>query len=249
MKKKVTLGVSVFVVLGLIATAVFWWVSQKEANAAGTRRDTHVTTVQLKITNLGGSCSGVFVGPDLILTAKHCVTRSYSNYYAPSPEHLQVAARNIEVYASHMNRGGKVLGVAQVIWAQPGDWARNPDVALLRISGYRTNNYASVSSAKVNVGERLEVCGMNDMTRQRFDANYPRDYNYCGDIQAAEVQSWGNYFIMSRSVTAPGDSGGPLYNSRNQVVGLVAGGNVTTQSSASLYPVLGQLKARGVVVR
>ncbi|MBP3223612.1 MAG: trypsin-like peptidase domain-containing protein [Actinomycetaceae bacterium] len=239
MKKKYV--ISLFALVAIVG-GVFGVVTP-QAQAAGRMPDTHGSTVQLWINHYNTACSGVFVAPDLILTAKHCVVFNVVNPQTNKKETR--TETHIKVYNSHAGTGTPIA-VAEVKWTHPGETKSNPDVALLKTTNYRTNNYAPVARATPHVGETVQVCGVNNLDKlyQGYEGNY------CGTSTVTEHTSYPTNYILSQPLQlANGDSGGPVYNSRGQVVGIIHGDDHSSNFATSLQHIIFKLRVRGVVVQ
>lgn len=239
MKKKHVISLLSVLALG---GAVFSSVAP-QAQAAGRTVDTHAATVQLWIESYNTACSGVFVGPDTILTAKHCVVTDRVNPQT-NKEHEYVE-KNIKIYKSHAGTGTPIA-TAEVKWAHPGSTRSNHDVAILKTNNYRTKDYAPVARSVPRPGETLHVCGVNNLD------NLYRGFgeSHCGAATMTEHTYSPTHYILSKPVqTANGDSGGPVYNERGQVVGITHGDDYESNYTTPLQDIMFKLRIRGVVAQ
>ncbi|MBR5941635.1 MAG: trypsin-like peptidase domain-containing protein [Neisseriaceae bacterium] len=204
-------------ILSSLAALALVTVAAPHAEAAGTTPDTHAATVQLWIKKHNTACSGVFVAPSLILTAKHCVADGS-------------VEQNIPVYKSHAGQG-EPIATAEVVWSHEGSTRNNPDLALLRTSNYSTWDYAPISRSEPRQGERLQICGVGN----RNDMWGSAGYSYCGDTSMTRMETYPTDYILSKPlVTANRDSGGPAYNSKGYVVGITHGDDWESNYSTPL---------------
>ena len=204
-------------ILSSLAALLLVTIAAPKAEAAGTTTDTHAATVQLWITKRNTACSGVFVAPSLILTAKHCV----ADYYIE---------QNIPVYKSHAGQG-EPIATADVVWYHDGKTSTNPDLALLRTSNYSTWDYAPISRTAPTQGENLQICGVAN----RNDMWGSVGYSHCGSVSMTRMETYPTDYILSKPlVTANRDSGGPAYNSKGQVVGITHGDDWESNYSTPL---------------
>lgn len=205
-------------ILSSLAALLLVTIAAPQAEAAGTTPDTHAATVQLWISKHNTACSGVFVAPSLILTAKHCVVDG------PYVE------QNVRVYQSHAGQG-EPIATADVVWYHEGSTRSNPDLALLRTSGYSNWNYAPIARTAPVEGDRLQICGVGN----RNDLYGSIGYSYCGNASMTRMETYPTDYILSTPLlTANRDSGGPAYNSKGQVVGITHGDDWTSNYSTPL---------------
>lgn len=236
-KLKGLLTVGTLVIAGTIGVAAI----NSGADAAGNIPDTHSATVQ--ISSNKGICSGVYVGPQVVLTAKHCVENQ--TVIAVAPDHI---------YSAPTTR-------AEITWIAPG----KADIALLRTPDQTVDYYAPISPVAPAINSSMQQCGINNVPRPggRDEVVEQAEWNYCGNVFAKEIKridlSHDKLLVVSPAVGAPGDSGGPLYDTDGTVQGVhvVArttgiGANKTYRDSAGATPTylyVNELRAHGAVVK
>lgn len=198
---------TIIAILALIATPAR--ADETGMEQAGTTPDPHRATVQIvipldrdeivgKITN----CSGVYVAPGLVLTAKHCFDTS--NYYPP------------RVYDS----GTFNTKLERLVKADRVELHPSLDIALI-FTPDTAHAWAPVSTTAVTPGTTVTTCGRNYV---RARADYAaQGTNYCGTSTVATYDWWNPNnakFYSAPVVIEFGDSGGPTYNPQGQVIGI-----------------------------
>lgn len=222
-KLKGLLTVGTLVVAGTIGVAAF----NSGADAAGNIPDPHSATVQ--ISSNKGICSGVYVGPQVVLTAKHCVKNE--TVISVAPDHILSAPTTR----------------AEIAWMAPSD----VDMALLRTPDQTVEHYAPISASLPKINSSIQVCGMNNVPRPGGrEEVVERGENYCGNAFIKEirkkVKTFGPLLYASPQVVAPGDSGGPLYDTDGTVQGVVI---TWVVSATPTQPYVDELRAHGAVVK
>ncbi|MDO5673245.1 MAG: cell wall-binding repeat-containing protein [Actinomycetaceae bacterium] len=194
------------------------------AKAAGTNPDTHAATVQLATpvrgTSMVGtrlsSCSGVYVAPGIILTAKHCVngtdhaTRAWDSGTMYNPVNLH-QANAVREYPD-----------------------ASFDVALVYTS-QTEHAWAPVVDTKLQAGTSVTLCGQNLVTtRGNFTSN---GTNHCGSSSVAPApwQSSRSVVRTEPPLIEQGDSGGPAYDPQGRVVGIISSEDIITQRVGNQY--------------
>lgn len=215
---------------------------------AGATPDAHPATVQVHVGPATGSvstCSGVFVGPGIVLTAAHCFS-AFPNGPA------RVYDRDSWTSNPALVAVGLGLAVNSGL-----------DLAVLKVNN-ATHPWAEVASTLPSLGEQLQICGQNQIFNQNTDITNGRTSdmvsgrgNYCGQVTLADPSNptikamLDPELIMTNPIVVDqGDSGGPTYNSRGEVVGILLGasqlGSYTVNRSASLIYAADWLRAAGV---
>ena len=225
------------IIAGTIGVAAF----NSDADAAGNIPDTHSATVQ--ITSNKGMCSGVYVGPQVVLTAKHCVENQ--TVIGVAPDHILSTSTTS----------------AEIVWMAPG----KADIALLRTPTQTVDYYAPISPIAPAINSSIQQCGINNVPRPgaRDEVVEQAEWNYCGNVFIKENKhktlTHGTLLIISPAVGAPGDSGGPLYDTEGTVQGVHViartigfGDNKIYRDSAGSTPTylyVDELRAHGAVVK
>ncbi|MCU9969793.1 cell wall-binding repeat-containing protein [Mobiluncus mulieris] len=221
---------------------------------AGQLPDPHPATVQLQIgpeVGVFSACSGVWVAPDRVLTAKHCFQKFPNGPVRVYPQNSQVPG------TPPVARG--------VTWATPG----NTDLAVL-ITNPSNHPIAPVNPTVLNPGTPTQICGQNYLVAVNLDlkgesTTIPGKANHCANVatlDAANAVKWQLPPSGQTIATLPlsiehGDSGGPMYNQAGQVVGITSsktqlvlntGEKLVLNASVSLYPYAQWLAQMGVPV-
>ena len=216
-------------VLSALTAIAFAGVMSPNADAAGTNLDTHEATVQLWIKSWNTACSGVFVAPTIIVTAKHCVVTDRENPVTHQSE--EQVEQDIPVFKSHASANGTPITTAEVLWYHSGSTRKNPDIAILRTAGYANWNYAPIANMPPFEGEKLEVCGVAN----RNNLWGPAAESYCGEATMTGTTNFPTDYILSKPLrTGNRDSGGPAYNAKGQVVGITHGDDYESNYSTPI---------------
>ena len=246
MKKKKRLGgiIAAFAVVAAAIAGITY--INSDAKAAGNQLDTHPSTAQLFINNKQ-LCSGVYVAPQVVLTADHCIS----------------SARTIHVVNDHLvdayDRGQlNSTTKGQVIWRAPNGM----DLALVRTPG-RTSSYARIAATRPDIGMGGQICGTNrvDDPYTGKTTAWAKD-NYCGTIQVRDVsnysygsKNYGEFVFVAPSWGWPNDSGGPLYDAEGRVHGVLSvgweggyGNHWDENGFTATYPYINELRANGAMI-
>lgn len=230
---------------------------------AGQIPDPHPTTVQLQIGPEVGvmtTCSGAWVGPNQILTARHCF-----NDFPNGP--VRVFPQNSTI------RGTKPIAHGMT-WSAPGG---NLDIAAIITQGDTSHPVAPVNTGILPPSSPLLICGQNYIINQSATTGVESTAvggkgNFCAQVTSLDEASAARWKVPvggSIIATLPlsiehGDSGGPLYNQAGELVGVtstktnieqsgsaVPGGHqsITFNSSISLHSVAGWLAQVGISIR
>lgn len=171
----------------------------------------------VKIQMPGGHCSGVVVGPHTVATAAHCL-RSMYTYRMPVEPGTGKRTTYLEQYkATIWFSGGEAAPVIAVRDAgmpgTPEDWA------LLKV--YVPERYTPVRAARTPpLGERVFHVGNPGKY-----ADLVVTFGYISSFRthSAEFGPWAGTVVLDIS-GGPGSSGGPIFNARGELVGLLVGG-------------------------
>lgn len=190
------------------------------ATQAGQMPDFHPTTVQIQVgppVGVVNFCSGTWVAPDKLLTARHCFEK-----YPAGP---------VRVYSHNSALGAPPIANG-VTWATPGG---KTDIAMVITRGDTSHPVATISTSVLPPSTPLHICGQNFIVKQSENINVDsvivggKD-NFCANVtslSAAEQSQWeiplGGEIIPTVPLSIEhGDSGGPLYNQYGQLVGVTS---------------------------
>lgn len=221
---------------------------------AGQIPDPHPATVQLLVGGTSGKvslCSGVWVAPERILTAKHC----FSDF--PSGP--------VRIYPNN----SLVDGVKPLAMGLTWDSAEGSDLAVL-ITSPSEHPTAPVLAKVLPPATPLQVCGQNYITSASTDIKTEAKFlggkgNFCANVKTFDsvlAKKWdynpaGNVIRTLPLAVEHGDSGGPLYDSAGRVVGVTSskmratfstGESLSFNATASIYPHVNWLIKLGVPV-
>jgi S1-C subfamily serine protease len=159
--------------------------------------------VTVKVSQEYGHGSGVLIAPDVVLTNAHVVEGD----------------RNVEV---KLHTGEIITGT--VVWASEQNLP-GTDLAIVKLNRIVTasRKLPDISCSLPAVGSALTVIGHPMMTEWTATKGYVasiRPESYRAYDEAIDEEQIGNYFYMDVTVL-PGNSGGPVFDSRGRLIGLV----------------------------
>lgn len=176
----------------------------------------------------GGSCSGVFLDEQHLLTAAHCLREKGEPDLLPPEVVLEPEGELASAIFIHQDYGSGLSG--------------NPDydhdVAIVRFRGLQGRIFAPLSPFEVRRGELVSMVGYG-----RAD----EDDSASGGILrvGSNVVSGrdGNHILVTtrgrdpgpcRAILGSGDSGGPWFNDRGEVVGISSLGTMKSSSAVAV---------------
>jgi S1-C subfamily serine protease len=165
-----------------------------------------------------GIGSGVLVdGPRrLVATADHVVRNNLNKDGTISVCFVQTdAAGRLITETSHYDREGARLSIRGRVVAQD----ERADLALVQLESLPAGAVpAPLASESARPGTKVFVIGHSDI----FDGGV---FSYCtGYVRNVVRRSSGLRKVLHATPTNRGDSGGPLFNDRDEVIGLVSNG-------------------------
>ncbi|MCV0021442.1 cell wall-binding repeat-containing protein, partial [Mobiluncus curtisii] len=176
---------------------------------------------------MASMCSGVWVGPNMVLTAAHC--------FKSLP---QGPAR---IYSANSHLPGTPAVATGVTW----DTTSQGDVALI-VTTPANHPIAPVSAAIQPPGTPLFICGQNYIIKESATIEAVSQMiggkgNYCANVntldartaQRFQIPPAGNILATVPMAVDRGDSGGPLYNAAGEVVGITSSKSHTAFSDNS----------------
>jgi hypothetical protein len=197
-----------------------------------------------------GLCSGSLIAPDLVLTARHCVSITTESVSCPSrTRHVQVdrAASELRIVAGDSLRSGEVIARGAALVTESSTSLCGNDVAVIVLDrALATPKPLGLSSDRPSVGTRIRAVGfgIGEATRGAGQKRV-REHVVIRALDAGE-------FDVGEA-TCSGDSGGPAVDEASgTVLGVVSRGTqpcdaVDARNTYSRVDAHAALFARAVV--
>ena len=170
--------------------------------------------------SLAYACTGFLVGPDLLMTAGHCSANS-EEVISSSDRYCESYAWLFD-YTTTVNQPAKIKSISEsklyrckkIVYAISEEGGEHRDFALIQLDRPVTDRpYLKLSSQKVRVGESVKMIGS------------PLGMPLKITSSARVLENEKNQGFMLTDLDAfQGNSGSPVFNKKNKVVGILIGG-------------------------
>jgi len=177
-------------------------------------------------------CTGTIVSPRVILTATHCLEREFYLPFKVAYGTSSSTAKLYEVESVKLN----LQNYYRKMWREE-NWSAI-DVAIILLKEPIEGNPLKIISPKdydlsrpirqVGFGCRSASCE-EDATATDYGELYKLETNLISEIQGTLIK----VIEFAESRSASGDSGGPLLNSENEILGVVSSGFVEPEAYAN----------------
>ncbi|MGO8992521.1 MAG: S1 family peptidase [Polyangiaceae bacterium] len=169
-------------------------------------------------------CSGTLIAPDVLLTARHCVSITADTIACPAtgpqvtgerpPSSLRVLSGDKVQTAREVARGTAVV-------LPPGDILCDADIALVLLDQAVDVDPLDVSTTGVTAGDHVTSVGYG----RKADGDPPGTKLFREHVEVLSTTAW--EFLVGEA-TCQGDSGGPaLDETTGDIVGIVSRGGPT----------------------
>lgn len=158
-------------------------------------------------------CTGVWISPKHIITARHCVSKGDSSKELKPGDLLKISS--YEDFNNDFPEGGPTRISFAVLLADDVE----ADLALLAAVEDLHHNYVSVSSSRITLGEEVSIIG------------HPNgiSFSYIKGIVSQSRHMNMNPFMENNakmlqitSLIWKGDSGGGAFNARGELIGIAS---------------------------
>lgn len=185
--------------------------------------------------NRSGACTGFMISPTRLVTNHHCVSTQ------PQCLNTYIAIYNGNDYVQA--KCSRILKTAQDV-DDPNDPSRKLDYTIMSIDRSFDGEYFKLSDSPASNGDQVHAwvidhTGLDMIPGNLFDS---RVTEFRCRVSPSERES----LLMVDCPIISGNSGSPILNSNNEVVGVIWGGTATTVDSSYDLDLRRELNAVGL---